>query len=160
MSNTIAIDIISDLHLTSTDEFDWTEKPTSLFCVVAGGISSNIEVIESVLEHLSKIYRGVLYIDGVLEHADPIFAPMLVSEVKKICDKHTNLVYLHNHVIVLNGVAFVGCNGWRIEDPSQYTIDQRELMDSYRIEDIGYLTNTITDYRHRKESRNLDIRRI
>lgn len=155
--NSIAIDIISDLNLDTIENFDWTGKPTSLFCVIAGGLSDNIEVIDQALEHLSKIYRGVLYIDGISEHHEVLFAPMMVLEIKKICEKYSNVVYLHNHVIVLNGVAFVGCNGWWKEDKSQYDLQQQEVLDIYRMEDIAYLTNTLRNLQVHKDAKRVVV---
>lgn len=155
--NNVAIDIISDLNLDSIEGFDWTGKPTSLFCVIAGGLSKNVEVIDGALEHLSKHYRGVLYIDGINEHHELILAPMMVLEIKKICEKYTNVVYLHNHVIVLNGVAFVGCNGWWKDDKSEYDLQQREALDVYRIEDIAYLTNTLRNLQLHKDAKKVVV---
>ena len=154
--STIAIDIISDLYLDNIDTFDWSDKATSLFCVIAGGLSKDINIIDQALEHLSKHYRGVLYIDGVYEHSEPLLASNLVHDIKKICDKYNNVVYLHNHVIVLNGVAFVGCNGWRNGDNST-TLDQMEVFDSYRMEDIAYLTNTLKNLQIHKDAKKVVV---
>lgn len=155
--NNVAIDIISDLNLETTDDFDWTGKPTSLFCIIAGGLSKNIEVIDRALEHLSKHYRGVLYIDGINDHEEVILAPMMVAEIKRICEKYTNVVYLHNHVIVLNGVAFVGCNGWWKQDKSEHTLDQIQAFDLYRMEDIAYLTNTLRNLQVHKDAKKVVV---
>lgn len=157
MNSTIAVDVISDLNLSSIDEFDWEGKPTSLFCVVAGGLSTDIAVIDKVLEHLSQHYRGVLYIDGLPEHADLLLAEMFINEIKDVCEKYTNVVYLHNHVIVLNGVAFVGCNGWNKTNLDEYNLDQRQLLKMYRIEDIGYLTNTLRNLQLHKDAKKIVI---
>jgi hypothetical protein len=142
MSNQLAIDIISDLHLDNADAFDWENKPTALFCVIPGGVSSDLQVLDSVLEKLSRVYRGVFYIDGPKDHANLQVVSSNVDEITKICSKHNNVVYLHNHVVIMNSIAFIGVNGWFKNH--DYT-DPRDLMrvDSYKMEDIAYLSNSI-----------------
>jgi hypothetical protein len=142
MSNQLAIDIISDLHLDNADAFDWENKPTALFCVIPGGISSNLQVLDSVLEKLSRVYRGVFYIDGAKDHANLQVVSSNVDEISKICNKHNNVVYLHNHVVIMNNIAFIGANGWFKNH--DYT-EPNDLMriDGYKMEDIAYLSNSI-----------------
>ena len=63
-----AYDIISDLNLTEESVFDWEGKPTSLYCIVAGNVSSDIHVLYKTIKHLSTLYQGVFFIDGFLEN--------------------------------------------------------------------------------------------
>ena len=142
MSNQLAIDIISDLHLDSADAFDWENKPTALFCVVPGGISNKLDVLDAVLEKLSLVYRGVFYIDGAGDHESLDVVSSNVDEITKICSKHNNVVYLHNHVVIMNNVAFVGVNGW-YKNHSYDDNHEQLKVDTYKMEDIAYLSNSI-----------------
>jgi hypothetical protein len=111
---TFSFDLISDLHLETWDsEFDWSDQATSLYCVVAGDITRDREKLVEILTHLGKKYMGVFYIDGNDEHRyslDQIGTSyqeleLAVSDIK-------NVVWLHGSCVVINGVAFLGTNGW------------------------------------------------
>lgn len=157
MKTSLAIDFISDLNLDHDDIFDWSDKPTSLFCVVAGGISYSIDKVKEVLEHLSKHYRGVFYIDGSLEHELIADYENNIEQLKTICDNINNVVFLHNHVVVLNGVAFVACNGWFRNNPNIQTSDDISLVSTLKVDDIGYLTNTIKNLQSHDETRQIIV---
>jgi hypothetical protein len=142
MAEPFTVDLISDLNLSEHDQFDWTGKPTSLFCVVAGNISSDTKVIQRVLEHLGDCYRGVFYIDGPTEHPNLRLYNGRTAEIKRICADIEPVIYLHNHVIILNGYAFVGCNGWYGNRDANNIIELR-LVEEYRMDDLAYLTNSV-----------------
>ena len=143
MHDTLSIDLISDLNLTDSDMFEWEGKSTSLFCVVAGNISDDMLVLENALEHLSNSYRGVFFIDGSLEHIRLEDYDIKIDQIKQICEKLNNVVYLHNHLVILNGVAFIGCNGWYGNRKSLTNIEDLDYIDRFRSEDLGYLGNSI-----------------
>jgi predicted phosphohydrolase len=109
-----AFDLISDLHLESWgDQFDWSNKATSTFCVVAGDIARDRGYVINTLTHLSQCYQAVFYIDGNDEHYHQlnelsISYAELVEEIKHI----PNVVYLQDNVVVVDGIAIVGTNGW------------------------------------------------
>jgi len=155
MKSSLAIDFISDLNLDEDQEFDWTDKPTSLFCVIGGGISHSIKKIKTVLEHLSKHYRGVFYIDGAFEHEIISEYQETIENIKEICNNINNVVFLHNHVVVLNGVAFVACNGWFRNNPNIQNIDDVAIVSELKVEDVGYLTNTIRNLQSHKETKKI-----
>lgn len=109
-----AFDLISDLHLeTWRDEFDWHGRATSPFCVIAGDLARDRGYVVNALNHLSQCYQAVFYIDGNDEHYYQLdnlslsYAD-LVDQVEHI----PNVVYLQDNVVVVDGVAFVGTNGW------------------------------------------------
>jgi len=135
-------DLISDLNLTSDDDFDWTGKPTSLYCIVAGNISNDIAVVTTVLSHLSTVYHGVFYIDGALEHDTLTHHHKKVNEISKICRIHKNTVYLHNNVVVVDGVALVGSNGWFGNYMPKDDIDDIRQEMLYH-EDLSYICTTV-----------------
>jgi len=65
------------------------------------------------LRHLGGCYQAVFYIDGNDEHADhwedlPGSYRDLAQSLRGIA----NVVYLQDNVVVINGVAILGTNGW------------------------------------------------
>ena len=136
-------DVISDLNLTQNDEFDWSGKPTSLFCIIAGNISTDIRIVTHVLKHLSTLYRGVFFIDGTDEVLNMHLRDNIVDDLQKISSMMQNVVYLHNNVVVVDGIALVGVNGWY-----KNYLESNDLPDEFqlkcnRYEDFSYLEKTI-----------------
>lgn len=150
----VAFDIISDLHLSQSDSFDWTGKPTSLFCVIPGNISNDLNIVEKTLKHLSSLYHGVFYIDGNLENQDLDTRTARVKDINNICKVTKNVVYLHNNVVVVDGVALVGMNGWYNNYDKDDIIDEFHAR-CYRYEDLAYLEKTLE-----KLQLHLDIKSI
>lgn len=109
-----AFDLISDLHLeTHQDQFDWTGQPTSPVAVVVGDIARDHKQVRSVLRHLGECYAAVFYIDGNDEHRFKLDRlgesySQLARTVKNI----NRVTYLQDNVVVIDGVAIVGTNGW------------------------------------------------
>lgn len=110
----VSFDLISDLHIEDwPTPFDWSGMPTSMVCVVAGDVSKDKTVVIDTLKHLGQVYKAVIYIDGNAEHRDDLYHleesyTYLVEEIRKI----ENVVYLQDNVVVIDGVGFVGTNGW------------------------------------------------
>ena len=132
-----AFDLISDLHIETWPEFDWTGMGTSPFCVVAGDIARDRDTVIKILKHLGNCYQAVFYIDGNDEHyyhLDNLSASYVnfTNKIKSI----PNVVYLQDNVVVVDGVAILGTNGWFGFD-FDLTIDpdQAELwcQDKYKI---------------------------
>lgn len=108
-----AFDLISDLHAEHWPEFDWQHQSTSQFCIVAGDVARDHAVLVDVLEKLSKCYRGVFFIDGNDEHRffyDDIGANF--KNLKHLLEPIDNVVYLQDNVVIVDGVAILGTNGW------------------------------------------------
>ena len=108
-----AFDLISDLHRETWTEFDWTGLATSPYCVVAGDIARDRTVVLDVLRHLGRCYQAVFYVDGNDEHRhyyDDLSASYadLARQIKKL----PNVVFLQDNVVVVDGVAILGTNGW------------------------------------------------
>ena len=138
-----SIDLISDLNLLKEDKFDWTDKPTSLFCVIAGNISTDLSIVKKTLLHLSSLYKAVFFIDGKLEHNKLKDYDESVQKISDICVNIPNVIYMHKHVVVLNGMAFVGANCWFNDDVEAITVQDEVKLESLRIGDLGYLGKTI-----------------
>lgn len=110
----IAFDLISDLHIeTWANDFDWTGQATSPYCIVAGDIARDRQLVIQTLRHLGQCYQAVFYIDGNDEHVDYVenldrSYSTLAAQIAKI----PNVVYLQDNVVVVDGVAILGTNGW------------------------------------------------
>lgn len=135
-------DIISDLYLDESDTFNWENKPTSLYCLIPGNISEDIHVLYKTLKHLSKFYQGVFYIEGALEHQSLAEKEETITEITKICSSIKNVVYLHNNVVVVDGIALVGINGWH-NNCIAFNDDDKFQIKSYKYEDLIYLEKTV-----------------
>ena len=133
-------DLISDLNLTVNSEFDWTSKPTSLFCIIPGNISSDISVVYKTLRHLSTLYQGIFFIDGSVENHSANDRDARISELQKICGTMKNVVYLHNNVVIVDGVGLLGINGWALQGK---TITEDFHAKCYRYDDLIYLEKTL-----------------
>ena len=108
-----AFDLISDLHISTWGEFNWDWKATSPVCVVAGDIDSDPDTVTRTLRYLGRCYQAVFYIDGNDEHVNSLddlstsYAD-LIRRIRRI----PNVVYLQDNVVVVDGVAILGTNGW------------------------------------------------
>lgn len=157
MDNPLTVDLISDLKITSSDEFDWTDKPTSLFCVIAGGLSDSPKIIKRTLEHLGTLYRGVLYIDGSYEHLELSRYDSRTAEIASICERMKNVIYMHNHTVLLNGVAFVAINGWFENSTNIYDPSDVILFRQLCTEDLDYLCKSITNLQNHPDVKKIVV---
>ena len=139
---TIGFDFISDLNLLPDEELNWEDKATSLYCIIAGNISHDLTVLKQSLSHLSKCYQGVFYIPGSLEFSDKHGTFTKIKQIKEIVDGIKNAVLLHNHVVIVDGIAIVGINGWALEQSNTLTLD-KIIHETHRNEDLIYLMSTI-----------------
>jgi predicted phosphodiesterase len=110
----LAFDLISDLHIeTWPTEFDWTYQATSPVCIVAGDISRDRDVLVHILKHLGKCYQAVFYVDGNDEHYHQLEdLGHSYSDLTKRLRRIPNVVYLQDNVVIVDGVAILGTNGW------------------------------------------------
>lgn len=138
-------DLISDLHLeTWTESLDWSGRATSPHCVVAGDVCKDRLKLTQFLRHLGTCYQAVFYIDGNDEHK-----PFMTKLGDSYRDLHhrinriPNVVYLQDNVVVVNGVALIGTNGWWCYD-FDFAVDSRATK-SWLAEKEGYSDLTI-DY--------------
>lgn len=150
----IGFDVISDLNLGAGDEFNWEGKSTSLYCLVAGNISSDLKTIVKVLSHLTHFYQGVFYIPGSLEYNDVDNFDMRTNEIVRVCRNLRNVAVLYQHVVIIDGIAILGANGWygNLETDS---LEVELKLQEKRHEDIHYLKNSLD-----KLQRHLDVKKI
>lgn len=137
----IGFDVISDLCLSPNDSFKWTNKATSLYCIVAGNISSDTRTIIQTLGHLAKYYQGVFYIPGKLEYKGFDDVEMRTEELVAICDHLDSVEILYHNVVMIDGVAVVGANGWGSLS-EDYDLTNIQMLHE-REDDLLYLHKTI-----------------
>lgn len=146
----IGFDIISDLHLNPDDSFNWENKATSLYCLIAGNVSAHHRTLLLTLTHLSKFYHGVFFIPGPFDVKDKdydTYCNLLNTATQQI----NNVSILYHNVIVLNGIGIIGVNGW-IGDIFDY---EDSKAGELAVNDLLYLKETIV-----KLTRHLDIKKI
>ena len=148
----IGFELLSDLNLKAEDTFDWKSKATSLYCIVAGNISSDLTVVSSVLNHLSKSYQGVFYTPGSLEFENVTDYDKRVLELSRITKRIRNIALLHHHVVIIDGIAILGCTGY-YGDEDNYRFE--EIHKKNRFEDLLYLKNSIE-----RLQKHLDVKKI
>lgn len=156
----ILCDLISDLHVEDVNEFNWELQPTSPFCIVAGDIARDRNVLKHTLAHLGQCYQQVFYIDGNEEHRN--YYDNLDASYDHLTDMIAginNVVYLRNDIVVLNGVAIIAANGWWTYDFESYvhadnsidwfcryvgaTREQALNIVDRAVEDAAYLINSV-----------------
>jgi hypothetical protein len=139
----IGFDIISDLYLSPQENFNWENKATSLYCIIAGNISSDLRIVRQTLLHLSKFYQGIFYIPGALEFEGASTLTDRAADIQRVCSGIRNVASLHNHVVIVDGIAIAGSNCWY----SNPAIDDNMIVqiekEMQRQEDIDYLGSTI-----------------
>jgi predicted phosphodiesterase len=111
---TFAFDLISDLHVETWPNFDWTDQATAPYCIVAGDVARDRQRLLDTLEHLGQCYPGgVFYIDGNEEHRD-YYNDLGASyqALARDVDTIKNVVYMQDNVVIVNGVAILGTNAW------------------------------------------------
>ena len=151
--NTIGFDLISDLNLSPEDNFNWEGKATSLYCIIAGNISQDLRTIKQTLSHLAKFYQGIFYTLGSLEYNNTSDVIKRTKEIYKTCNSIGNLAIMHHHVVVVDGIAVLGVNGWY--GNTTYDEENASIIEVYRNEDILYVKNTLE-----RLQKHLDVKNI
>lgn len=111
---TFAFDLISDLHVETWTENNWSGQATAPYCIVAGDVARNRERLLDALDHLGKCYPGgVFYVDGNEEHRDYYhnLGASYQDLARDISNIH-NVIYMQDNVVIVNGVAILGTNAW------------------------------------------------
>lgn len=151
---TIGFDVISDLNLSPEDSFNWEGKATSLYLIIAGNISSDLRTVHQTLLHLSRMYQGVFYTLGSLEYEGVEDIDQRTEDLYRISKTMKNVAILHHHVVVIDGVAIAGANGWYGKTTPEDLIEEI-TVETQRNEDIIYLKGTVE-----RLQRHLDVKNI
>jgi predicted phosphohydrolase len=170
---TFNFDLISDLHIDTWDhDIDWVGIATSPVCVVAGDISSDRKLVVETLRQLGKAYQAVFYIDGNDEHQQhlnnlDISYADLITRINKL----PNVVYLQDNVVVIEGVAILGTNGWWNFDfdisidavesalwyQDKFNLKDQSIADIIRMgtEDAMYMINSVKKLQTHKDVKKI-----
>lgn len=151
---TIGFDVISDLNLSPEDSFNWEGKATSLYLIIAGNISGDLRTIHQTLLHLSKFYQGVFYTLGSLEYDGVDDIDKRTEDLYRLCRTIKNVAVLHHHVVIIDGIAIAGANGW-YGNTLPTDLDTEVKIEGQRHEDIVYLKSTVE-----RLQRHLDVKKI
>lgn len=169
---TFAFDLISDLHVETWDQFDWTGQPTSPYCVVAGDVSRDHDLVIQTLEHLSECYAGVFYIDGNDEHRYHLEdLAGSYRDLKNRIKQIDTVVYLQENVAIVNGVAVLATNGWWSYDfdPAinydetqawyceyvQSTLSSADAITGIAYHDAAYMRNSVKKLQTHQEVKSI-----
>jgi len=113
----MTFDLISDLYLTTMENFSWDNKPTSLYCIIAGNISADRTILFEFLSNISGYYNAVFFIDGDLEHN--CYEGNIEESYKNLragIGFMENVMFLHENIVILNDITLIGTNGWTTFD--------------------------------------------
>lgn len=132
----IGFDVIGDLFLSPDDDFDWDGKATSLYCIVTGNISNDMGKLKEVLQNLGENYKGVFYVSGDYEFHSCADIHDRIHTINHICQRTQGVAGLWHHVVVLENIAILGCNGWAVNS-------NEKIITHLNTEDILYLQNSI-----------------
>lgn len=170
---TIAFDLISDLHVeTWNEEFDWSNRATSAHCLVIGDVSRDRDTLVKCLTHLGQCYQAVFYIDGNDEHRDHRHdLGASYNDLARRINSIKNIVYLQDNVVVVDGVAILGTNGWwgfdfdMGIDPTESALwyQEKESLDVSAIKGIRGMATTDANYMIASVKRlqtHVDVKRI
>jgi hypothetical protein len=174
---TFAFDLISDLHVDTWDQFDWTGQPTSPYCVVAGDIGKDRKQVMDTLAHLGEVYAGVFYIDGNDEHRhymNDLGASYqdIAKQIQKI-NSANRVVYMQDNVVIINGVALLATNGWWCydfdpaidADQTQRWLEEYMTVDStvsssitgVAYHDAAYLINSVSKLQMHRDVKSIVV---
>lgn len=148
----IGFDLISDLNLDIDNQFTWENKATSLYCLLAGNVSSDLQILENALIELSKYYHGIFYVPGSLEFSNITDYKKHIVDLSNICSRMFNVAFLHHHAIIIDGIAILGCAGYYGTETQG---DFESLHNVHRFEDFIYLKTVIS-----RLQKHLDIKKI
>jgi hypothetical protein len=160
-------DLISDLHLDQwldNQQVSFNGIGTSLNCIVAGDVSSNIKTTRDFLYQLSNHYKQVIFVDGNQEHQ------IDYSNIIENCEwleqelsEKSNITYLWDSTAVFGSTAIVGSNGWWTFDYCEPLLSRFEQIEEFckmddstqstavsiwdeAVENSEFLTNVITEF--------------
>ena len=150
----IGFDVISDLNLSPEETFNWENKATSLYCIVAGNISDNLRTIYQTLVHLSRFYQGIFYIPGTLEYKDVEDIAERTAKLSSMCRHVAKTAILYHNVAIIDGVAIIGATG-QYNTTTNTDLKTTAELEFLGYEDITYLKNSIE-----KLQRHVDVKRI
>ena len=108
-------DLVSDLHKDfweDDEQVNWEGLGTSLVNCILGDISFDSNITYSTIVDISKHYKFTIFVDGNHEHNNECGFQHHNQQLKNELSKYQNIVFLNRSAIVIDGIAFIGANGW------------------------------------------------
>ncbi len=100
---------------------------------------------------MSRFYQGIFYVPGLAEYKTCVDYNLRTKELAGLVKKLPKVALLYHHVVIIDGVAVLGVNGFSADNPDDIDI---QLINA-RLEDIAYLNKSI-----QKLQTHLDVKRI
>lgn len=138
----VGFDVIGDLYLSPDDEFNWDGKPTSLYCIVTGNVGNDMGTLHKTLSNIAENYKGIFYVSGSYEFEECDDIRKRTDDINYVCKQIPNVASLWHHVVLLESIAILGCNGWMNEDEFKDHHDSI-TANELRYEDLIYLKNSV-----------------
>lgn len=142
----IGFDVISDLHLSPDENFNWENKATSLYCLIPGNISSDTRTTIQTLAHLSRYYQGIFITLGTTDYQNITDYSARTKHLLQTYNSIGKVAVLHHHVVIIDGVAIAGINGWE---------NSNDRLLANRMDDLSYVSQAVS-----KLQRHLDVKKI
>jgi hypothetical protein len=142
----IGFDVISDLHLSPDENFNWENKATSLYCLIPGNISSDTRTTIQTLAHLSRYYQGIFITLGTTDYENISDYSARTKHLLQTYNSIGKVAVLHHHVVIIDGVAIAGINGWE---------NSNDSLLANRMDDLSYVSQAVS-----KLQRHLDVKKI
>ena len=149
----IGFDLISDLNLDPEENFNWEGKATSLYCIVAGNISSDLRTVFQTLSHLSRFYQGIFYVPGLEEYKNSADFENRTKEIQTLVKRLPKVALLYHHVVIIDGIAILGINGFSADNPDDIDI---QLIKA-RLDDIAYLNKSVAKLQTHPDVKNIFV---
>jgi hypothetical protein len=131
-------------------------------------------LVIDALEQLSEAYNVVLYIDGNVEHKDYYgHISQSYRELQALIKPMSKVIFMQDNVVIINGVAFLGTNGWwgfdfdpaLAFDQSIYWFQDKENISQYDAleikayaeHDATYMVNSIRKLQTQQDVKSIVI---
>lgn len=128
-------DLVSDLHIDFWDDKtnrEWITHKKSNTVIVAGDTSDDPDITFDFLHELQCNYDNVLYVDGNHEHQKRLHEADASDADFHLKASFSSGDFLGNKTIVLDDVAFIGCNGWWSFDFGEPTMPMGDCLAHYQ----------------------------
>lgn len=130
---------MSDLHL-EMDNYEWDIPVTDADVVIlAGDIGVGVKEIEWALDQEKKLGKPIIMIAGNHTYYHQDFDTLLPKY--REMTKGTNVHFLENDTVIIDGIAFLGCTLWTDFDgigfQERAMIAAPTFLNDYRIIDKG-----------------------
>lgn len=107
---------VSDIHLETRQEIpeifqDWDIDADIL--ILAGDIGCPFKrLTRDFLDMMSPLFKYIIYVSGNHEYYSGNPVPKCDKQLRKLCEKFENVIYLNNRTFNYGGIKFIGSPLW------------------------------------------------